>query len=519
MPKRKLKLPIPERTPTLVLSPTRAFRTVISKTGKGVYASSDTLFKGAVFGRDSLEVAEDIMELKPKLVKSILKTLACLQGLHSSDISEEEHGKIVHEYRSIQVDGRPIDDVSRLIFNELSTRWGGNDTEMAYFGSVDSTPHFVRVLCSYCKRYGKTILKDRVMQRDGGRVSLLAVMTSSVDWLMDKLASSSTGLLEYNRRNIHGIENQVWKDSREFYIHEDGQAANHNAPIASIEVQGLAYDALLMAAEFLPERADELINRANILRDRTVELLWQPHRDYFALGTDHSQAGTIRVIQTMTANPAALLDTHFFDFLTLEDRKKYISGIVVNIMGQDFLTDAGIRSRALRHSRLVAYWDYHGSFTSWPKETYDIAKGLKRQGFPKLAKELENRLINLVRKSRTYPEFVYIDGRGRLLTSSSGSHHGEFTFIDSTNKPESVQAWTVSAILAIVGQQLPGLVQPKRTERDKWQIDLEKQIIAHMPRVSRLWRSKELKARYPDYPYQLVKDKSKGSGLINEKIE
>lgn len=519
MPKRKLKLPLPERTPTLVLSPTIAFRSVVSKTGKGVYASSDTLFKGAVFGRDSLEVAEDIMELKPKLVKNILKTLACLQGLHSNDISEEEHGKIVHEYRSVLVDGKPIDDVSRLIFNELSTRWGGDENQMAYYGSVDSTPHFIRVLCNYSKRYGKTILKERVLQRDGQHASLLSVMTSAVDWLMDKLASSSTGLLEYNRRNQHGIENQVWKDSREFYIHEDGTYANHNAPIASIEVQGLAYDALLLAAEFMPERADQLINRANTLRDRTIELLWQPHRDYFALGTDHTQDGTIRIIQTMTANPAALLDTLFFDYLPDEKKKKYISGLVVNIMGQDFLTDAGIRSRALRNSRLVAFWDYHGSFTSWPKETYDIAKGLKRQGFPKLAKELENRLINLIRKSRSYPEFVYIDGRGRVLTSSMGSRHGEFTLVDSTNKPESVQAWTVSAILAIVGSQLPGLVQPKRIEREKWQTDLEKQIFAHMPRVSRLWRTKELMARYPDYPYQLVKNKSKGSGLISEKLD
>ncbi len=517
MPKRKLKIPIPERTPTLVLSPTRAFRTVVSKTGKGVFASSDRLFKGAVFGRDSLEVAEDIMEIRPKLVRDILRTLAGLQGLHSSDINEEERGKIVHEYRTNIVDGRAIEGISKLIFDELGARWGGNDREMAYYGSIDATPHFVKVLCTYAKRYGKNILKDRVEQRDKQKVSLLAVMTSSVDWLMDKLAFSSTGLLEYHRRNPLGIENQVWKDSKEFYVHENKEIVNFGAPIASIEVQGLAYDALMLAAEFLPERADELINRAHKLRDRTIELFWQPHRDYFALGADHSKEGTLRIIETMAANPAALLDSMFFDFLEEKKRQKYISGIVVNIMGQDFLTDAGIRSRALRESRLIDFWDYHGSFTSWPKETYDIAKGLKRQGFPKLAAELENRLVNLVRKSRSYPEFVYIDGRGRVLTSGTSNHHSEFTLVDSTNKPESIQAWTVSAILAIVGRQLPGLVQPKRIKQADWQKHLERQIIAHMPRVSRLWRSRELKARYPDYPYELIKNKSQSAGSVFKK--
>src|SRR5437868_2289161 len=84
----------------VILAPNLALRKVTSKTGKGVYASNDTLFKGAVFGRDSLEVAEDLITVKPKLVQHILMTLASLQGLHSHDVNEEEHGKIVHEYRT-----------------------------------------------------------------------------------------------------------------------------------------------------------------------------------------------------------------------------------------------------------------------------------------------------------------------------------------------------------------------------------------------------------------------------------
>lgn len=492
-----------------ITPPSLALRAVTSKTGKGVYASSDTLFKGAVFGRDSLEVAEDLNSVKPRLVRHILLTLASLQGLHSSDTSEEEHGKIIHEYRTAVVDGKPLDDVSKHIFKELSSRWGGNDAEMAYYGSIDATPHFIRVVGLYVKRHGSSILNSHVKQKDGNIVEFRDSINLAVDWLLNKLADSSSGLIEYRARNPHGIENQVWKDSREFYIHENGEPANHKLPIASIEVQGLAYDALLYGAKLLPERAEELTKRAEQLQARTIELLWRLDRHYFALGIDHREDDSLRSIETMTANPAELLDTMFFDNLPKAEKKQYVSGIARNIMGSDFLTDAGIRSRSLSENKLVKYWDYHGSFTSWPKETYDIAKGLRRQGFPKLAEELENRVLNVVRKSRSYPEFVYVDYRGRVLAGSpSAKEHGEVAMVDSINKPETIQAWTVSSIIGITNSRLPGIRKP-RVHQAEWQKELEKEILLHIPRVPTLRGTKALDARYPDYPYTLVKNHSR----------
>ncbi len=493
-----------------LLSLSRALRTVTSRTGRGVFASSDTMFKGAVFGRDSLEVAEDLMIIRPKLVRNILLTLASMQGVTSNDVSEEERGKIIHEYRTLYVDGKLLEDAPRFIFEELTKKWGREGDALTYYGSIDSTPHFVRVLCAYSKRYGRSILKERVLQRDGIRVSLLASLTSAVEWIMVKLESSSTGLLEYQRRNPHGIENQVWKDSREFYVHESGELANFKRPIASIEVQGLVYDALIMAAELIPEQKKELLQKAIDVRDRTIELLWQSERNYFALGADYAQNGFLRIISTSTANPAALLDSGFFDDLEETDKRRYISGIVRNIMGLDFLTDAGTRSRSLRESDLIRFWDYHGSFTSWPKETYDIAKGLRRQGFPILAKELENRLLNIVKKSHGYPEFVYVDARGRVLAGPpSARSHGQLMLVDSTNKPETIQAWTLSAALAILSSRNTLRTGAAPVRQTPWQRALEKEVLAHIPHVKRLRWARELNARYPDYDYQLAPDSSR----------
>jgi glycogen debranching enzyme len=449
--------------PVPMVPPSLALRKVTSKSGKGVYASTDTLFKGAIFGRDSLEVAEDILAYKPRLVKRIIVTLARLQGEIDTHSNEEEPGKIVHEYRSILVDGKYVKGTSRRIFEELSSKWGGDERTLIYYGSVDSTPHYLRLLGAYIEMYGDGILQQHVVNKSGKSVRIKDVAERALQWTLDKLANSKSGLLEYKKRSLNGIDNQVWKDSKEFYVHENKHMVNHNTPIASIEVQGLTYDALCASARFFPERAGKLTQIARKLRDRTIELLWQEERAYFSLGVDYDEHGKIRPITTVTSNPAELLDTHFFDELTEADRERYISGIIKMILGKEFLTDAGVRSRALSGAHLVPFWDYHGSYTTWPKDTYDIAKGMRRQGFPLLARQLENRVLNIVLKSRAYPEFVFVDEWGRVLVKSPAVHgHGEVVIIDSSNTPERIQAWTVSAVMAIVARRIRAKFRPEQ---------------------------------------------------------
>ena len=264
----------------------------------------------------------------------------------------------------------------------------------------------------------------------------------------------------------------------------------------------MAYDALIASADLFPERLQVLKKKARKLRDRTIELLWLPDRKYFALGIDYDQEGDLRIIETQTANPASLLSSGFFDGLAKDVKEKYVSDVVRNIMGTEFLTDAGVRSRALSEANLIPFWDYHGSYVSWPKETYDVAKGLRWHGFPRLAKQLENRLLNVVRKSRGYPEFLYVDPRGRVLGASSNAHrHTHSLLIKSTNVPESIQAWTVSAIVAILADRRLG-IRLGRAKQELWPSELEKEVLIHIPKVASL-RARALNARYPDYPYEL----------------
>ncbi len=489
--------------------PALALKTVTSRGGKSVYASSDTLFRGAVFGRDSLEVAEDLMKLKSKLVRNILIRLAELQGVNNKAKNEEEIGKIIHEYRTITIDGRLIDKTSQRIFYELAEKWGGNKQELAYYGSVDATPHFLRTLDVYCSTYGNEILDHEITKRNGQKTTMRQTAHAAITWLTAKLGSSASGLIEYKRLNPRGIPNQVWKDSEEFYVHLNKQRANHNGPIASIEVQALGYDALMAAGRFFPDDAARYRELASQLRDKTIKLLWQDDQHYFALGTDYDATDELRIISTETANPAALLDSAFFDDLPQKDRQKYVTAIANKIMSKDFLTAAGVRSRSLAAAQLINFWDYHGSYVSWPKETYDIAKGLRRQGLPKLADQLENRLLNIVLKTHEYPEFVYVDEWGRVLTARPARRmHGQLIVAHGTNTPERLQAWTVSAVMAIIAIRLnKKLLESTKTNQKPWQKALEETIMARIPHMDRYINPFKLFIRYPTHRYKLSTDK------------
>jgi len=496
------QLPVPIGLPKVRQTPGQALRAVTAKNEMGVYASADHLFHYAVFGRDSLAVADDLMHIKPRLVRKILLAIASLQGETYNNENEEEPGKIIHEYRTSTVNGRPLGQSSKEIFDKLSAIWGGDEKTLAYYGSVDATPHFIKTLSRYCQEYGMEILTEQVRLRSGKKESLIVIMENSLAWLTDHLKNSQSGFVEYQKKNPHGIDNQVWKDSLEFYVHKDGRLANHDRPISSIEVQSLAYDALVMAAELLPSDKERLARVASDLGKLVFEKLWMSGRDYFALGTDLSPTGELRVIETITANPAAMLDSKIFSEADADNKRKYISGIAREIMGTGFLTDAGIRSRSLSEAELIDHWDYHGSFVTWPKETYAIAKGFSAQKMPILQRELENRLLNVVRAARSYPEFFYVDERGRVLgVPTRRRYHGGIIAVESSNKPEKIQAWTVSAIVAILNTQRNQ--HPEFGGRDIWIEELEKEVLTHIPHAPRLKTMKELSARYPSYQYEI----------------
>jgi glycogen debranching enzyme len=196
------------------------------------------------------------------------------------------------------------------------------------------------------------------------------------------------------------------------------------------------------------------------------------------------------LVSTLTSIPAELLETRLFDSLSEKDKVKYLSAIVKNMYGPDFLTDVGIRSRALRYHELIPFWDYQGSKVSWIVTSSIFAIGLRRQGFVELAEDLENRLLNGARLAEALPEYFYVDVDGRVNYPRYHTAVSESSELDipptvvGTNIPERVQAWSVSALLAILLRREKPLDLYPMIEPSYWQRQIELDIFEKVTKIN-----------------------------------
>lgn len=425
--------------------------------GYGVYASIGPNYQYAVFGRDSIAFAEDVLEQFPDLAREIIAVLVRLQGRKTDLTTEEEPGKIHHEYRSLHFNGESISEAAVKVYNLLLPRWGHPETqELLYYGSVDATPLFVRLVGLFVDRWGPAILDQETTHHSGEAVTVRRAVESALDWLLSKIEASPWKLLEFKRLNPQGLLNQAWKDSDTAYLHTNGAVANADGGIASIEVQGYTFDALQAGGRILPltpERKQQIAQCAESLAKRTLDLMWLPDEQFFAMGVDREPGGNTRQIKSHTSNAAALLRSDLLGVLGTEAARTYARAIVTRIMDEtQFLTPAGVRARSLQHASLLAYADYHGSQVTWPKDTLDVARGFKKWGFAAEAAELEKRLVNYIQLAGEAYEFFYVNTDGKVKVHYRLEHPDEPRFHDfgAANTPEPGQAWTLSAFVCAI---------------------------------------------------------------------
>ncbi|HZU14037.1 MAG TPA: hypothetical protein VFB58_14440 [Chloroflexota bacterium] len=482
----------------------RALQRILSPSGFPS-ASGYHLFKDAYFGRDALEVAEDLLPIRPDIARAVIRQLAVMQGTATKATTEEEPGKIHHEFRALHLEGRAVGNESRAIFRRLAAHWELAPTpetldaltSLTIYATVDATPLYVRLISSYCRLFGRALLDEEYLPhgaRPGGRRHTIEdSVLRAVGWIVRSVERSPLGLLEFRRMTPHGHPFQAWKDGGVSYLHANATFANYNAPIASIEVQGLAYDALLAASSLLSRASDTERARwhelARRLRDSTLERFWMPDEQYFAMALDRDPAtGDVRQVKTITSNPGALLDSGLFDRLPLDRRRSAVGAIVERLYSDEFVTSAGIRCTSVAHAHLLNYTAYQSSETVWHKETYDVARGFRRQGFPRLASDLETRLLNAVNVTGDATEFLYVLPDGRVDFDPYDRRTSEpAEEIHATNVPENDQAWTISAALAIKcrrGQR------PRPEPIARWQRGIEDRKAREIP-PARLLRSLE----------------------------
>ena len=348
---------------------------------------------GAFFGRDSCIASWQLIDYDMKIAKRTIELLAELQGKKVYNISEEEPGKIIHEWHPNPSEYK-------------SLPW-----PLPYYGSVDSTSLFIFLCGLYYEK--------------SGDIKWLADywpnIVAALDWCNKYGDLDGDLFLEYERKNPAGLMHQGWKDSRINHL-------NFKPPIELVEVQGYYYLALQTAVKLALTLKNETLakqfeKQAESLKEVFIKEFWRPEINFFAAAFSESKFPDLRI----TSNSGHLLFTGILD--SYEEK---IRALVERLFKSDMWTPYGIRTHAETNADFNAESYHLGSI--WPHDNWIIAQGLKKYGFKKEYEKVKNALVNAYEELGEIPElYAVISGKIKRIQNAC-----------------SPQAWASGALLNFI---------------------------------------------------------------------
>ena len=470
--------------------------------GLGLDTSGGLLFNHSLWARDRVITALDLIDYAPRPAFETVLALAALQGTRRRVLSEEEPGRIHNERRDLRAWQAPL-WLKALFGLGLSTIWGGTPAGYTTYFSSDSTPLFIILVAALARRE-PGILEATVARKDGRPATVSESVAEACDWIERHL--NDEGLVEAGQSNPLALQ-QVWKDGPTSNFDEHGRMANVVRPMAYLDVQVLAAEALRRAADPKVGRPPErLLAESRALRDATIAHFWLPERRYFGNAIDRDPGGRPRLLRAVQSNAGWMLATSFFDELPETQRAALVGGIVRMLFSAELLTAAGIRGRALTDHN-PRFRSYHENV--WPFDTAIIARGLRRQGLDELAEQLEARLLNVANMLGGVFEFVAVDDQDRVLDPLLSADGAARLFgrpvpgLPTEMVPDLQMGWTATALLSIkrdraARARAPRAVAERLAARPVWLTDLTRDMLSSIEPVDVCATRAALEERYVD---------------------
>jgi glycogen debranching enzyme len=408
----------------------------------------------ALFGRDSLRVSSLLVKLFPRIAEVTIKELVRHQGIVVDELSEQQPGKIIHEYRETD------DPVGNRL---VASGW-----KFPYYGACDSTPLFLAVLGEFVKERGSDVLNASVVRADGTSRTVGDCAVEAGQFLENQLARSGFYQIEYRSNNLNAIVNQTWRDSGDSYYRADGSLVNYRNAVAPVEVQCILCDALLILAELIgpSSLATRLSRLAEQVMESFIKRFWveDSRGAYLALATERSHQGDP---QPLCVRSSAM--GHVLDSKIAEAHPNIVDPIVESLFSEELLAAGGIRTLSSKELRYNPHSYHNGSV--WPWDTAVIARGLGKVGKKDQQDELLRRLVKIHEVTRVFPEFVVGVPDGSFQASDllndavvdiSGTpnnrnlnrtqlpkptNFGGRAVHRVAQPPQLIQAWSVAAVL------------------------------------------------------------------------
>jgi glycogen debranching enzyme len=361
-----------------------------------------------LFGRDSLITAWQMLAYDPGISAHTLKLLASYQGRRVDDWREEQPGKTLHELR--------VGEAAHL----------GLIPHTPYYGSIDATPLFLMLIGRHAAWTGSLALFQELREP----------IERALEWMARYGGIGAGTYLTYAGSADKGLENQGWKDSGDAIVRKDGTLAT--SPIALVEVQGYAYQALVSMADLYERagdqsRAQQLHRDAVELRHRFNKDFWMADSRYYALALEKDR----QPVAVVSSNPGHALWTGIAD-------DEQASLTADRLMSAEMYSGWGIRTLSEKETAYNPLGYHLGSV--WPHDTSLIVGGFRRYGFDHHAVRAFEALVKAASHFRSYqmPE---------LFSGFSDKEYDAPVSYPAANHP---QAWAAGAIPYMV-QTILGL--------------------------------------------------------------
>ncbi len=349
----------------------------------------------ALFGRDSLIFALQLLPVRPDVAAATLRALAAVQGVVDDAETEEQPGRILHEYRPVAP--------AWLI----EAGWPVRDGGIRYFGTSDATSWFL-------------VLLDATGDR-GLQAELAVARAAAAGWLERALRLGGGFVRCGPRRHPGGLAQQGWRDALAPAADPDGGGIVHAdgsmpaAPLADADSQAVAVAALDALTRLDPADAGLWAGLRDSLRTRlgavfTPEIMALDGAGRPVVGAG-SQLGWLLWADALDG-PAA-------------------EAAADRLTRPDVLTDAGVRTLSADHPAFGRAHYHRGAV--WPFDNWIAWGGLRAHGRAADAERVRAGVRAAVGELGRYPELYAVDAGGRVVD------------VPIANR---VQAWTVGAMVA-----------------------------------------------------------------------
>ena len=308
----------------------------------GYYPYAGIPWFSCPFGRDGLITALEFLPYYPQVARGTLAFLAAYQGTKIEPFTEEEPGKILHEFRTGE-----MAHCAEIPF-------------VPYYGTVDATPLFLITLEAYVRWTNDLAFLEQLWPN----------AVAAARWLMTYGDKDGDTFIEYHCASELGLRNQGWKDAWDAISHSDGRVAN--SPLALCEVQAYAYGAYRAVSQLARKlgkdyEATYWDRAANQLRTNFLRSFWWEDEQVFYQGLAEQK----EPCDVVSSNAGQCLWTGIVPESLAEK-------VMERLMREDMFCGWGMRTLSARAKRYNPMSYHNGSV--WPHDTALIGLGFAQYG-------------------------------------------------------------------------------------------------------------------------------------------